>query len=204
MEYIVKVNYLAHAYLSFEHPEILTGNMISDYVKGKKKFDYSPYILAGIDYHRAIDTFTDEHPVTKSAKQIFKPVYGAYSSAFMDVVYDHFLARSLADDRANDFGAFTKRVYAQLDGFKQVFPLPFTVMFPHMKQHDWLYNYQFSWGIANSFEGLVRRAAYLTDSSDAFLLFEKNYNDLHAWYDLFFPALKEFSLDTFHKIIRET
>ena len=31
------VNYLAHAYLSFGDPEILTGNLISDFVKGKKK-----------------------------------------------------------------------------------------------------------------------------------------------------------------------
>lgn len=30
------MNYLAHAYLSFDEPEILVGNMISDFVKGKK------------------------------------------------------------------------------------------------------------------------------------------------------------------------
>ncbi|MBK7121978.1 MAG: hypothetical protein IPH68_03715 [Chitinophagaceae bacterium] len=29
------MNYLAHAYLSFNDPEILLGNMISDYIKGK-------------------------------------------------------------------------------------------------------------------------------------------------------------------------
>ncbi len=34
------MNYLAHAYLSFGDPDILAGNMISDFVKGKKKFDY--------------------------------------------------------------------------------------------------------------------------------------------------------------------
>jgi acyl carrier protein phosphodiesterase len=30
------MNYLAHAYLSFGEPDILAGNMISDFVKGKK------------------------------------------------------------------------------------------------------------------------------------------------------------------------
>ena len=63
------MNYLAHAYLSFNRPGILVGNMISDFVKGKKKYDYPPDILSGIDLHRAIDDFTDMHPVTKSAKQ---------------------------------------------------------------------------------------------------------------------------------------
>lgn len=44
--------------------------MISDYVKGKKKFDYPPDIQKGIMLHRAIDTFTDFHEATKEAKNI--------------------------------------------------------------------------------------------------------------------------------------
>ena len=46
------MNYLAHAYLSFDDAEILTGNIISDFVKGKKKFDYPSRIQAGIKLHR--------------------------------------------------------------------------------------------------------------------------------------------------------
>jgi len=46
--------------------------MISDYVKGKKKFDYPIKIQQGIHLHRLIDEFTDFHPITKEAKQFFK------------------------------------------------------------------------------------------------------------------------------------
>jgi acyl carrier protein phosphodiesterase len=53
------MNYLAHAYLSFGIPEITLGNLISDFVKGKKKNDYPAAIQRGIMLHRAIDTFTD-------------------------------------------------------------------------------------------------------------------------------------------------
>ena len=99
------MNYLAHAYLSFNDPEILLGNMISDYVKGRKKFDYGPGILKGIMLHRAIDTFTDQHPVTKTAMKFFKPAYGLYAGAFVDVVYDHFLA--LDENEFNENSLFT-------------------------------------------------------------------------------------------------
>ena len=75
------MNLLAHAYLSFNNPEILVGNMISDYVKGKKKFDYPIGIQNGIQLHRLIDQFTDAHPMTKRAKIIFSPHYGLYSGA---------------------------------------------------------------------------------------------------------------------------
>ncbi|MFY7899136.1 MAG: ACP phosphodiesterase, partial [Chitinophagaceae bacterium] len=32
------MNFLAHAYLSFQQPSLLIGNMISDFVKGKKQY----------------------------------------------------------------------------------------------------------------------------------------------------------------------
>ena len=86
------MNYLAHAYFSFNHPEILAGNMISDFVKGKKKYDFPPGIQKGIALHREIDAFTDIHEATKMAKEIFRPHYRLYSGAFIDVVYDYFLA----------------------------------------------------------------------------------------------------------------
>jgi len=85
------MNYLAHAYLSFGRPGLLAGNMISDFVKGKKKFDYPAEIQNGIALHRFIDSFTDSHSATKEAKVIFRPAYRIYSGAFIDVVYYLFL-----------------------------------------------------------------------------------------------------------------
>ena len=86
------MNYLAHAYLSFADPDILAGNMISDFVKGKKKFDYPVRIQTGITLHRKIDEYTDSHPATRQAKEILKKTAGPYAGAFVDIVYDHFLA----------------------------------------------------------------------------------------------------------------
>ena len=86
------MNYLAHAYLSFQQPEILVGNMISDYIKGRKQFDYPLSIQKGIKLHRTIDQFTDTHAATQQLKSFFRPQYRLYSGAFADVVYDHFLA----------------------------------------------------------------------------------------------------------------
>ncbi len=62
------MNYLAHAYLSFNMPDILVGNMISDFIKGKKQFDYPLPVQKGIRLHRAIDTFTDTHAATQELK----------------------------------------------------------------------------------------------------------------------------------------
>ncbi len=87
-----QMNFLAHALLSFGDEDFLTGNMISDFVKGKRKFDYPVAIQKGIHLHRMIDEFTDFHPITEKAKELFRYDYRLYSGPFVDIVYDHFLA----------------------------------------------------------------------------------------------------------------
>jgi len=187
------MNYLAHAYLSFDEPSILAGNLISDFVKGKKKFDYPTGIQKGITLHRAIDTFTDEHDITRQAKEIFRADYRLYSAAFVDVVYDHFLAIDNSIFTQDSLLAFSHRVYDQVAPALTILPERFQRMFPHMKTHNWLYNYRHPDGIQRSFEGLVRRATYLQESDTAFALFEKHYTQLQEYYQSFFPALKNFA-----------
>ena len=199
--YFCKMNYLAHAYLSFNEPEILTGNMISDFVKGKKKFDFPQQIQKGIALHRAIDEFTDRHEETRKAKLFFRPVYGLYSGAFIDIVYDHFLATDRNEFPNDELAFFSKKAYEQLQAHENSFPEKFHQIFHYMKLHDWLYNYQFKEAISKSFRGLVHRAAYMDDSSTAFDVFENKYDELKKCYKIFFPLLKEFAFQKFNGLI---
>lgn len=187
------MNYLAHAYLSFQHPAILVGNMISDFIKGKKKFDYPANIQIGIHLHRLIDTFTDDHPATKQAKQVFKPYTGLYAGAFMDVVYDHFLAIDENEFPGSSLAQFAAGTYTTLYNNEAVLPPPFAAMLPYMRRHNWLLNYRTLDGIQKSFEGVVRRAAYLNSSADVYQAFINNYHNLKQYYTIFFPALKQFA-----------
>lgn len=194
------MNYLAHAYLSFGDPEITTGNIISDFVKGKKKYDYPSRILAGIDLHRAIDQFTDEHIVNKEVTKIFKPAYGLYGSAFVDIIYDHFLAKELVANGNEYLSDFAESVYASIEPHVKILPDSFNNIFPFMKEHNWLYNYQFGWAVEKSLAGLVHRARYMSEYDTAYRLFNENYDELQQAYRLFFPALQNFSLEKFSDI----
>jgi len=188
------MNYLAHAYLSFNEPGILTGNMISDFVKGKKKFDFSLTIQQGIALHRAIDQFTDFHPITQEAKSYFKKDYRLYSGAFVDVVYDHFLAND-KNEFANEkeLDSFCKSTYINLQKNEAGLPEKFLQMLPYMKEQNWLFHYKRREGIEKSFGGLARRAVYLSESAIAFSIFNNHYQELENCYQLFFPELKIFS-----------
>jgi len=196
------MNYLAHAHLSFGHPGILIGNMISDFVKGKKQFDYSLPIQKGIRLHRSIDSFTDEHSITKEMKQVFRPVYGLYAGAFTDIVYDYFLANDSNEFiSANDLEHFSYEVYAVLESNLAGLPPVFRQIFPYMKSHNWLYNYRNLSGIQKSFEGMVHRAKYMTESGPAFRIFEDNLPAMKNYYNEFFPLLKNHAAYTLQQLL---
>lgn len=196
------MNYLAHAYLSFGNTDILLGNMMSDFVKGKKKFDYDASIQKGIMLHRFIDNYTDNHPATKEAKQYFKPAVGLYAGAFVDVVYDHFLAINDEHWQQQSLRSFSTYVYSNLTNKTAILPEKFQEMLPYMKTYDWLYNYQFKWGIEKSFEGVTRRAVYLNNAVAAFDAFNEHYNTLQDLSQVFLNDVKNFASAEFDLLIK--
>jgi acyl carrier protein phosphodiesterase len=186
------MNYLAHAYLSFGYPELLVGNLISDFIKGKKQFDFPSGVQNGIVLHRAIDAFTDAHEATKTAKELFRPAYRLYSAAFVDVVYDHFLANDPLHFTNDSLMEFSVNTYHHLTEHSHHHPPYFEAFFPYMKSQNWLYHYHTTEGAIKSFGGVVRRAAYLNDSNPAAEVFQKYYSELQTCYNQFFPDLYEF------------
>lgn len=192
------MNYLAHAYLSFGDPDILSGNMISDFVKGKKKFDYTARIQMGITLHRKIDEYTDTHPAMRQAKEYLKKTAGAYAGAFVDIIYDHFLANDAYEFEEGALAIFAQNTYLQLESYRSVFPERFQRFFLHMRLQNWLLNYRTTEGIHNSFRGLCHRAKYIHEADPVFEAFLTHYEELKMAYEFFFPHVKTFA---YHELL---
>jgi acyl carrier protein phosphodiesterase len=186
--------------LSFDDPGILVGNMISDFVKGKTKYDFPLSIQKGIYLHRQIDRYTDEHAVTREAKEVFKPIYRLYSGAFVDVVYDHFLAADENEFSEDGLLKFSLGVYTILDKYIPTFPPRFAIMYPFMKSQNWLFHYRWKEGAEKSMSGVVRRARYLEESQPAHQLFREHYQLLQQLYRHFWADLKPFARQQFEML----
>ncbi len=196
------MNYLAHAYLSFNKTDLLVGNMISDYIKGKKQFDYPSAIQKGIRLHRAIDDFTDNHAATFEIKKFFKPAYRLYAGAFTDVVYDYFLANDTNQfATADELKKFTQNTYHLLQLRSEHFPEKFANMFPYMQEQNWLYNYRFNEGMQKSFGGLASRAKYIEETDTAYKIFLDNKTDIDRWYQIFMPDVKFFTVNKIAELL---
>jgi acyl carrier protein phosphodiesterase len=165
--------------------------MISDFVKGGAKSGYTVAIQKGIELHRAIDNFTDQHPATAKAKEIFRPAYRLYSGPIMDVIYDHFLAtdESLFTDAS--LLDFTHGIYQTLEEETVHLPPRFLSVLTYMRTENWLYHYRTHDGIRKSLRGLVKRASFIHDSTPAFELFLSHYHYLKDCYQAFVPDVKQ-------------
>ena len=195
------MNLLAHAYLSFGQPEIIVGNLISDFVKGKKQYDYPPGIQRGITLHRNIDTFTDSSEATRIAKEVFRPAYRLYSGAITDIIYDHFLANDENEFPEGSLLPFSQEVYVVLEKYHSWLPPQFAEMFPYMRSQNWLFNYHTRGGIDKSLRGLVRRSAFLTESNTAFVLFELHYDLLKACYGQLIIEIKSYAKQRLQELL---
>lgn len=175
--------------------------MISDFVKGSSRLGFSGNIANGILLHRNIDEFTDGHPVTKKAKQIFRPAYRLYSGPIMDILYDYYLANDASLFSIESLASFTRLTYKNLEEHSSSLPQGFIHMFSYMKAQDWLFHYRTKEGIRKSLQGLIRRASYLSESDTAFRLFIEHIDELKQCYDEFFPDVKQFAKQRMKELV---
>jgi acyl carrier protein phosphodiesterase len=195
------MNFLAHAYLSFGNPQILVGNIISDFVKGAKKNTFEKDIRQGITLHREIDSYTDMPPETRAAGRFFRPNYRLYSGPIIDIIYDHYLALEIETEHKGRLKSFTAEVYKTLEDHEEVLPENFNAVLYYMKRDDWLEGYRHREGIEKSLVGLARRATYLKDSAMAYQLFNEHYDALADHFHAFFPDVKQFAKHRFEELL---
>ena len=186
------MNYLAHAYLSGKNEQLLVGNFIADAVKGKAIDDYPEEVRNGIVLHRAIDEYTDNHPMHKLSRQRLHPRYGHYAGVMIDIYYDHFLAvnwSSYAESRLSDY---TSYVYSILQMNSSILPEKINYMLRYMIPQNWLLNYANFDGVRKVFQGLANRTKFESKMESGVEDLQAHYGLFEAEFKNFFPQLKSF------------
>ncbi len=187
------MNFLAHAYLSFNDDQILTGNMIADAVKGKEAENFPEGITNGILLHRSIDAYTDQHELVRQTRKVFYPVIKHYALVISDVIYDHFLGVNWKKYSNESLHDFSIRSYADLDKNIEYIPEKFARIFPYMKEDNWFTMYATHEGIHGTIERLSYRSKAFVWSKETIDIFEENYVELEKHFLDFFHQLVDHS-----------
>lgn len=188
------MNLLAHAYLSHNHPKILLGNMIGDDVKGMQIGLYPPAVRAGIQLHRYIDSFTDQHLLISEAKKVYRPAARLYAGPVMDITMDYFLANDPLIKSAAEWHSFATWAYKSLAEGRSWHVGGFRRYFPYLQHENWFVHYGELSFIENAMANLLKRVG-LTDKQSAVLTaFEQQLPYLEKIYQAFFPQLQAYAL----------
>ena len=172
----------------------MIGNFIADFVKGNKKNDYPQRIRRGIELHRQIDFYTDQHPVTAESKNRLYPKHHKYAGVIVDLFYDHFLAKNFKLYSEKSLKEFAAATYETITSYHAILPENVRAFLPYMIEYDWLSNYATIEGIGRSLAGLGRRVAFRNRMDEAVFDLEENYAEFEGEFRRFFPQLITFAL----------
>lgn len=195
------MNFLAHAYLSGDLDQVMLGNFIADFIKGKVAASCQKNIHKGILLHREIDFFTDRHRRFVKSKQRLWPRHGHYSSVIVDIFYDHFLARNWQEYSTTPLHDFAAHVYAVMQRFDALLPPRAKQVLPRMIADNWLVNYQHLEGINRAMQGMARRASFRSEMARAIDDLVEDYEKFENDFREFFPELADHATSCLHKLL---
>ena len=187
------MNFLAHIYLSGDNDLIKIGNFMADGIRGKHFESYPLEIQKGIILHRAIDTFTDAHPIFRQSTKRLHQNYHHYAGVIVDVFYDHFLAKNwntYSDERLEDFVA---RFYQSLSDNKSVLSERTLMVMPYMFEQNWLVSYQTVEGINRILTQMDHRTKNLSKMRFATNELSEFYSEFENEFTKFFEELITYS-----------
>jgi len=184
------MNFLAHIYLSGDDPQMRIGNFMADGVRGQNYEQYPPGIKNGILLHRAIDSFTDAHPVFRQSTKRLHPDFHHYSGVIVDVFYDHFLAANWKMYSTDDLEDYAQSFYQLLDSNHDILTDRVAHILPVMKTYNWLGSYASVDGISQILQQMDRRTDNQSKMRFAGDFLRRDYKLYEKEFFEFFPDLE--------------
>lgn len=151
------MNFLAHCHLAHVTQTSMLGNLLGDFAKGPvSSLPYSDEVKLGIELHRAVDSYTDNHEYTLELKaQLGK--WRRFGGIILDVFYDHQLACQFERIENMPLLKFSTLCYQQLADVPDVAPERFKRVVTSMSQMDWLSGYKKLENIERALVGISQR-----------------------------------------------
>jgi len=87
------LNFLAHFHLAWPDEGLVAGGLEGDYCKGPLRGELPDDIERGVRLHRAVDAYTDGHPLIAQLRRDLPGDLRRYAGILIDLSFDHFLSK---------------------------------------------------------------------------------------------------------------
>lgn len=184
------MNFLAHIYLSGDNDLIKIGNFMADGIRGKQYLNYPPDVQKGIVLHRAIDTFTDAHPIFRQSTKKLHSRYHHYAGVIVDIFYDHFLAKNWVNYSNENLENYVNAFYQSLSNNIPILTDKTIGMMPYMLEENWLLIYQNVEGIEHILTQMDKRTKNQSKMRFATEELTEFYTEFEQEFTMFFEELR--------------
>ena len=191
-KYNLKMNFLAHIFLSDNNDFIKIGNFMADGIRGKDYLHFPKEVQKGILLHRQIDTFTDSHNIYRKSKHRLHEKYGHYSGVIMDILYDHFLAKNWSEYSNEKLEDFANNFYELLYKNEKILTEKTKMMLPYMSEKNWLVSYATIAGIELILFQMDYRTKNRANMQEAVIELQQYYTEFEEEFTAFFIELQAF------------
>ena len=197
------MNHLAHFVLSGDDDDLAIGNFVADFITNRQLPDFTEGVQRGIHLHRAIDAFTDAHPVVKQSTKRLHPFHHKYAPVIVDIYYDFLLAKNWERyaPPSLKMSDFIENVYKLLKKRHNELPEKLKKRLPYMIKNNWLMTYTTLEGLNDTFERVERQAAFPGNFGNAAHHLEVYMEEFDEEFNNFFPDLVEHTRRKSHELM---
>lgn len=185
------MNYLAHIALSQPNSYSLVGNLLGDFCKGVQIERLPPAVCQGLANHRAVDHFTDHHPLIRHAKTYFSPQRRRFAGIALDVLFDHFLIQHWPAFYSQSFAAAKQQIYSDIAAAEHLMPPVMAATMRNVYQNDWFASYEQLPRLGYALDRIAQRIRFTNQFSGVIKEIEPVYSLLERDFLLFYPQLQQ-------------
>ena len=186
------MNYLAHALLSPKDPLVLLGNLWGDVLRPRDYDLLDPAIRKGVERHKKIDAFTDQHKAVDEILRLLRPYQGKYTPVVGDVLMDFILSKFWHQYHPDSIETFCASTYQMVTDHIAYIPERILPRINRMVSHRWLESCKNRQRMEATLQMLSKRASFENTIPQAMVPYDLHQQEMDGLFQLFFEDIQQY------------
>lgn len=190
------MNHFAHLVLSQPTIESTVGNLLGDFARGVDPHLLPEAVKAGLNNHRAVDRFTDSHPLVKEMKLGFSRERRRFAGIALDIYFDHLLISHWEKFESRDLKLLITEFYQRMSDGQELMPGEnMRRVTRRMIEFDWFGCYREIDAVAESLDAVAGRIRFANQFDNAIEDLLRHHEMIRDGFFEFYPQLQQHVAD---------
>ncbi|MDH3635367.1 MAG: ACP phosphodiesterase [Gammaproteobacteria bacterium] len=187
------MNHFAHLVLAQPTVESTIGNLLGDFARGIDPELLPGAVRAGLNNHRAVDRFTDTHPLIREMKQGFSPDRRRFAGIALDIYFDHLLIIHWKKFEARNLEDLIASFYRHMSNGQALMPAEnMRRVTLRMIDYDWFGSYRDLDAVAEALDRVAGRIRFANQFDNAIEDLQRNHESIRDGFFEFYPQLQQY------------